>query len=211
MNSPEPALLASQPPRIRKRYVFLALFLTALVVCGLGIVSLLRLSADTRALRDAAVKSVAGQCEKKIALHLGGFTTGLARAIASFFDVEPEVRAGLQALRGAEVGVYELRGDLSSGARAEIVTAVDREMEPRGWMRAVTVMEDDELVAIYFPAESFPPHKMRCALVVLEDEHLVIASVRGNIEPLVELARKKIDIENVRRQCKEFADAGASP
>ena len=210
MNSTETVPLANPPRRIRKRYLFLASFLGVLLACGFGIVSVFRLSSDTRALRDVAVQSIGVQCDRKVALHVGGLATGLARAVSRFFDLAPEVRAGVQALRGAEVAVYEVRRVVPASERVQILAGADREMHRRGWMRIVGVMEKKQLVAIYVPAESLTPHQMKCSVLVLEDENLVIVSARGDIEPLLELARSRIDFAKAKQQCGELIAMAAA-
>jgi hypothetical protein len=209
MDSTEPAPPATAKRRIRKRYWFAAAFLGLVLVCCLGFVSLFYLRSDTRALREAALESIGGKCEKKIALHVGGLTTALARGVSSLFAIPPEARAVLQAVRSGEVGVYEVQRHRSPAVQAQILIAADKAMQSRGWTRVLGVIEKRELVAIYVPA-GLSSQRMKCCLMVLDKRHLVVASVQGNAEPLLELARTHLDLEKTRRKCRSLIEVTAA-
>src|SRR5213078_3313269 len=83
-----------------------------LVLLGWGIIGVtgyFRLSSEASALRQSAMDSVGGTWNKKIALHAGVFTTALLRAVSHHVkQLDAEPRAALDALHGAEVGIYRL-------------------------------------------------------------------------------------------------------
>jgi hypothetical protein len=155
--------------------------------CVTRVVGIFYLSPDTAALRESMMSSVAGNWDKKVAVRVGGITTGLVRLGARFFPLEPEPRAALAAVRGAEVGVYTLTDEMGPRDNAAILARMDRAMSRRGWVRGVGVGQQRELVAVYFPKRSISTTSVRCCVAVLQDRELMVASVRGNLEPVWEL------------------------
>src|SRR5512135_3087355 len=99
---------ASPRPRFRVRtgYVILALVLCLPLLCAIGIAGYFRLSSATQALRSSVIESVPGKCDKRLVVHVGGLTLSLVRLGSRLFSLPPEPKAALEALRGAEVGIY---------------------------------------------------------------------------------------------------------
>jgi hypothetical protein len=64
---------------VRLGYIVLVAFLALPLTVALGLASYFWLSSDADALRDSFVASVNGNCQRKIVLNVGRFTTGLAR------------------------------------------------------------------------------------------------------------------------------------
>src|SRR5205823_10414268 len=120
-----------------------------LALLSVGLTGCFKVSSDAGALRDSVMKSAAAQWDKKIEVGVGAITLNLARAGLACVDLEPEARAALQAVRGAEVGVYKLREGHKELKRAVILSAADKAMTSRGWDRIVGVVNDREFVAIY--------------------------------------------------------------
>lgn len=173
--------------------------LIGISVVVLGIASYFRLSSETTALRDSAIAGVNGTWNKKIALNVGFFTTGLVRAGSHFFKLPPEPRAAFDAIRRAEVGVYKLQEDAGWADHRAILARADREMSARRWDRVVGVSRENELVAVYFPRRSFSARRARCCVLVLQGRDLVVASASGNLDPLLLLAQKQLDLKEKRR------------
>ena len=100
---------------------------------------------------------------------------------------------------------------MAAGTGGHIIPglAVAREMQSRGWTRVLGVIEKKELVAIYVPA-GLSSQRMKCCLMVLDKQHLVVASVQGNAEPLLELARTYLDLEKTRRKCRSLIEVTAA-
>src|SRR5689334_10402664 len=98
-------------PRFRVLDLVLCGLIVGISVVVLGIASYFRLSPETSALRESVLTSVNGTWNKRIALNVGFFTTGLVRAGSHFFKMAPEPRAAFETLRAAEVGIYKLQGD----------------------------------------------------------------------------------------------------
>jgi hypothetical protein len=162
------------------------------LLCALGVAGYFRLSSETQALRRSLMSSVAGQWDQKFAVHVGRLTLGLVRIGARFVNLPPEPRAALDALHGAELGVYRLQQEPVSIDHRTIFPAADRAMRARGWERIVAVIRPHELVGVYIPHRGVLPGRMECCLVVLKDRDLVVASARGSLEPLMKIAVKQI-------------------
>jgi hypothetical protein len=178
--------------RIRPLYFVLSLFLILPVVCAGGIASYLHLSSSTQALRSAVMESVPGQWHKRFAVNVGCLTLGLVRFGSSFFHLPPEPRAALQALSHGEVGVYHLEEPMSSPDYALILKTADKSMRRRGWERIVGVAQGGQFVAVYAPG-NVGVKDMSCCVAVLNDRDLVIVSARGNLSPLLDLGRRRLN------------------
>jgi hypothetical protein len=135
------------------------------------------------------LKASAAEWSPTIELNVGGGTLGLARAGLAFLDLPAEARAVLSAVRGGEVGVYQLvKGNLD---RAGLLNSADHDMSARGWERVVGVVNARELVAVYLPSDLHSGRDVRLCVMVLDGEDLVVVAARGNLEPLLELARSQ--------------------
>ena len=139
------------------------------------------------------MKSAGGQLEKKIAIHVGWFTTGLLRNGLRWVHLEAEPRAAIDAVRGAEVGVYKLTQNATPIDRIAMLADSDKVMSNRGWTRAVGVVKDQEFVAIYLPRKPLSPARMKCQVIVIHEDTVVLASARANLKPLIEIATNKLD------------------
>lgn len=180
---------------IRVGVLILAGMLTFLAVCALGIIGMFRLGSEATTLRQTVMNSVPGVWEKKIALRVGGIATGLVRLGSGFFKLEPEPRAALATIHGAEVGVYALRDEPGLVNVSAILARMDKAMSRRGWDRGVGVGKEHELVAVYFPRQGLSPRRAKCCVVVFQGRDLVVVSARGNLEPLFQLASGRLDRE----------------
>jgi len=139
------------------------------------------------------MESVPGQWNKQFAVNVGGFTLGLVRIGSRFFNVPAEPKAALESLRGAEAGVYRLRDAPSALDYRALLTVADKSMTRRGWERIVGVTERGQFVAVYMPRKAGTLTRVEFCVVVLDDGQLVVASGRGNPEPLIELATRRLD------------------
>lgn len=167
-------------------------------VCVIGITGYFRLSSEAAALRQSAMGAVPGEWHKKIALHVGGLTTGLLRAGSRFIKLDPEPRAALESLHGAEVGIYKLQAEPEVVDGSAFLVRADRAMSACGWERVVGVSKERELVAVYSQRRGVSCHDLRCCVVVFQGRDLVVASAQGNLEPILEIARSHIDLERTR-------------
>jgi hypothetical protein len=166
----------------------LPLALLASVVAGhLGV------SRDVRVLRKSLMESAGCDWDRRIELNVGAMTLDLAGAVLAFVDLDPDARAALRAVRGADVGVYTLRNHARNLDRGAMLLAADAAMASHGWDRLVGVSDHDQLVAVYLPARIHSPRDVKVCIAVLEDNQLVVASARSNVEPLIELAFRRVD------------------
>ena len=173
------------------------MFLSATLVCtlvcawlALKVVGLFYVSRDARALRDGAMQSVPGAWNQEIEVSIGSWTVNLARAALSFVDLPPEARTALKSLRGVEAGIYRLPNGGPRVNHAAMLSEADQAMGGRGWERLVGVLDRSELVAVYVPRKIRSARDVRVCVAVMDKRQLVIATARGNLEPLVELAAR---------------------
>ncbi len=178
--------------RFRAGHVVLLACFILLGLSVVGVTGYFRLSSETAALRSSLMSAIPGTWNKKITIHVGGITMALLRNGLRFVHLQPEPRAAIEALRGAEVGISELREERVFVERAKVLSAADKAMAVRGWDRVVGVAEKDDLVAVYMPRKGLAVGRMKCCVMVLHGATLVIASARGNIVPLLDLSRDRL-------------------
>ena len=188
-----------RPGRIQAGYVVLAVVLLFLTACAIGVVGIFHLSSESTVLRQSVMGSVAGTWDKKIAIHVGSIVTALVRGGSRFFNLPPEPRAALDAVHACEVGVYNLRDEPGSVERGMILTRADKAMARRGWDRAVGVIQENQLVAVYVPHKKVSLGNLRCCVLVFSGRDLVVVSARGNAEPLLALAEEHMQPELKRK------------
>ncbi|MGA2180390.1 MAG: hypothetical protein ABSH15_12510 [Verrucomicrobiota bacterium] len=187
--NPSPLPPAFHPPARRLwLWGILAAPLLLLVVLAVGVASCFRLSSDARALRNGLIKSSGVEWRQQIALNAGNLTLGIVRAGLSRARLDPGVRAVLQAVRGAEAGVYRLPSGAKSPERAAMFDAADTTMTARGWDRVVGVMDGRNLVTVYMSGKNVSSPRMKCCVMVFDGSEMVLVSAQANLEPLVEYA-----------------------
>ena len=160
----------------------------AVALVSIGLTGCFKVSSDVGALRDSIMKAAPAEWEEQIEIGVGPLTLNLARAGLAFVDLEPEARTAFQAVRSAEVGVYNLRSERQPLDHAAMLSAADKTMADRGWDRVVGVMNRRELVAVYVPGQVRSTRNVKFCLVAVNGQELVVASARSNLEPLMEMA-----------------------
>ncbi len=180
-------------------FVVLSAVLLTLILFVVGVTGYFRLSSPAAALRTSVMSAVPGEWDKTVALRVGWFTTGMVRAGSRLFEMPPEPRAALDALRGAEVGVYRLKQDAGPADFTSLLANADGAMQRRGWDRIVGVVEKGQVVAVYFPHRKVTFRGIKCCVVVLHGRDLVVASASGNLEPLIKIAEQHLDTGELRR------------
>ena len=191
----------------RRRWPWVVLLVLLLLpvggigLVGLGVVSLFRVSSDTRALRNTLMQSSGARWEPQISLHAGALTLGAARAGLSFLDLEPEARAALRSARGAEVSICRALTEAEPDRRL-MLEAADRRMESRGWERVIGVHQGCNLVAVYVPRDCDSFRRVECTVAVFTGEELVVAAARANLEPLLQCVLERPEFQAGLREGK---------
>ena len=168
----------------------------AFAVAVVGITSYFRLSPETVILRESAMGCVRGTWNTKIALNVGVLTTGLVRAGSHLFKLAPEPQAAFDAIRAADVGVYQVSEDAGWVDHRAILACADKSMSARRWDRVVGVSQENQLVAVYVPRRGLATQRMKCCVLVLHGKDLVVVGASGNLEPLLEIAGKNFDFKD---------------
>jgi hypothetical protein len=177
----------------------------------IAVTSYFRLSAEAKILRQSAMSSIPGAWHRKIALHVGGLTTGALRAGSHLVKLAPEPRAALDALHGGEVGIYSLEEEPEVVDGCAFLARADQAMSARGWERVVGVSKERELVAVYSPRRGVSSCDLRCCVVVFQGRDLVVVSARGNLEPLLEIARTHINLKDGKWRSGTGVPPGVPP
>jgi len=74
-------------------------------------------------------------------------------------------------------------------------------MSRRGWERVVGVAQGRQFVAVYLPRSLRTVNRMACCVAVLNEQDLVVASARGNLEPLLALATQRLQGHDLSLGC----------
>ncbi len=200
--APCPSVVNPARPRFRWRWrwFFLSLFLApfigiALIVCyGL---SCLLVSSTVRELGSAAIHDTGGHWNWKVSARVGAIPLTLARVITEFVPTMPhEARQALSAARGGEVMVYQRTDHRKLDGCRQLLADADRIMTGRGWERAVGVLEDGNLVAVYLPVGLDSNRRARATVLVVNEDTLVVASATADLRPLFTLALQKFRESN---------------
>ena len=197
MNLP-PALPLIRPPARRQWFwVGLAVLLFPLVALGVlvaGVASYLHLSSDTRALRNELMKASGVAWRQHIGLNIGSVTLGVVRAGLCFAPLDAKARAAVQAVRGVEVGIYELPPGTKPPDHTAMLAVADTVLNARGWERVVGVLEGEELLSVYVPGEAISARQMKCCVLVFDGRQMVVACATANVESLLECLRNQTDL-----------------
>src|SRR5207248_2706887 len=122
---------------IKRLFLPLTLFV-AFALLIYGVTGYFRLSRDARCLRNSLIGAQNSQpvgWNKTIELNVGPMSFQLLRAGLSFAPLNSEARTALRAVRGGEVGVYQLARSSGDLDHASLLAAADNGMAARGWER----------------------------------------------------------------------------
>src|SRR5258708_7116539 len=128
MNPSPPPPLIRPPAKRGWIWIGLAVVLIPFVALGmiaLAVASCFHLSSDTRALRNGLMEASGAQWRQQIALNFGSVILGAARAGLSFAPLDAKAQAAVQAVRGAEFGIYELTTETKSPDGAKMLAVAD--------------------------------------------------------------------------------------
>ncbi len=187
-------------PRPSGRSVWLPVLLGTLFLVtaiptaiGIGVWSCLRTGSDSRALRTAAIKASGVPWQRQVEFSAGPILLGLARFGLSFAPLDPDGRLAIQAIRGAEVAVFQSPGGRDVTANPAVLNAVDDVMTRRGWDRMVGVRQEGNTVAVYVPKQDPGGDLVHACVLVINEDHLVVVSGRTDLRPLMELVERHRD------------------
>ena len=185
--------------RLQRRASVLQVLAVLAGVClvGVGLVVLLvyrtiTVGGDIRAVRGVLLKDLGVKCASKVEISAQPWVVALTRLGLGFAPLEPEARLAMKSIRSAEVGVYRLAANLNDRERCELFRQVATRMADRHWDRTVTVIGRDEMVMVFSPDEKENSSNIDAFVFVLNGRDLVLVSGRGNLDPIVELARTKM-------------------
>src|SRR6185295_2478075 len=97
-----------------------------------------------------------------------------------FVKMDQDAKLAMTAVRDVEVSVHELTS--SEPNRARILAEADKRMSKRGWDRVVGVLNDDVAVAVY--AQGNADTDLKVSVLVLNENHMIAVTGRGNLQPL---------------------------
>lgn len=207
MNSPvPPPVPVAKSERRLARWLIIAfvVMITPVMVVGVGVASMFRLSRDAAILKREVMAASDAKWQTKVQISAGWCTLTTVRTIMHFVEHEhqDEARLALAAVRRASVGVYERIGRAGELSTERIIAEIDEKMRPRGWSRLVGVVERNETVLVYTSDEPDSGDQVELCVAVLDGENLVVVSTKVDASRLVELAEKKMPAGGFRERLK---------
>jgi len=172
----------------------LILFLViAGLVAGVAVLRSLRQPIQTSELRSDLLNCLAVSRTTDVEITLPGWVTTLARVGASVSHIDPQLNAALQTLHSGQIGAYELAECPSRSEVLDMLSVADAKLGTEGWTRLVTVLENDEMIAVYALDSSLCAGKpIEVFVVVMDHCDLVMVAASGYAEPLFELAASEL-------------------
>ena len=178
--------------RIATTRLVLLILGVMLGLCALGIWRCFHTSTALSVLRKSIESSVEHTIHPRFSFNAGFLIFGLARTTCSFLSVPPEITVGLQTIRGVETSICQWDTMLKPRDYVPVIEKVDKDMQRRGWERMVTVIEEGVLVLVFNTTKNQSPKDQQYCVVVSEGNTLILASVRGNWNPLMAYASRSI-------------------
>lgn len=173
--------------------VLSAILVPALVVYG--VTGYFRLSSDSAALRDSVREALPATCSTAAAINVGPMTLGLARlGLGMIPDLPPEARKAMRTVNGFEAGVYQLNRWLEPAVQGQIAAKARQAMERKGWTQIVRVTKGDDMVLVFMPDKNVSERNLRFNVLVIHEQQMVVASMRGNIQPVLEIISENLDL-----------------
>lgn len=205
MNTPvPPAASKSQSRLARWMLLGLLLLITPVVLVGVGVASLFRLSRDAAFLRREVMTATDSDWNTKVQVSAGWCTLTTARTIMRFVEHEhqDEARLALSAVRRASVGVYERIGRAGEWSRERLFAETDHRMRDRGWSRLVGVVDDDATVLVYTSDDLGTGGLVDVCVAVVDGDDMVVVSTKIDADKLLELAERHLPKHGLREKLK---------
>jgi hypothetical protein len=170
----------------------LVLLVAPVIIVGVGVLSVVTLSADAAALRREVMTASGSDWSTRIQLDAGWAILGTARSVLHLVEAEnvDDARLALSAVRHASVGVYERRGHGQEMNSVELLAGTDKAMRSRGWSRLVSVVDGDKTVLIYTSDKGDNGDKIDLCLSVVDGREMVVVSTRVDAGPLMKLVER---------------------
>jgi hypothetical protein len=156
----------------------LGFFLAPFLILGLMAANYVSLEREASALRRSVMDATGSHWKTKVQISVGGLTLEGLRAGLSFVQhAEAEkARLALGALTRTSIGVYQRNPVESRVGFEKLLVETDREMQQRGWSRAIGVSSSDEDVIAYVPAKMDAGGSIEFCFAVLKKRELVVVS-----------------------------------
>lgn len=153
-----------------------------------------RPSSDFRDLQEVVLDELPSRPNMRISIRAPSVLVSLARFGLSFIDdIDDEARLAIRAVRGGQVGVFQLPQPVSQADKVRILNRANETMKENGWNRIVAVVERDEMVSIYTPEGVDDPKRLEVLTIVLSNNELVMVSAKGDLRPIWDLAQTHMD------------------
>ena len=185
----------SAPKRRRVWPWILVCCIAPCLILGAVAYSFLVLDRDVALLRKQVMAATHADWKTKVQMSVGQLTLCLVRTGLSFVDNKEmaDAKLALRAVRCISVGVYERQmKSAGSWAKHQLLVDTDKAMRRRGWSRLVGVVDKNDTVLIYGPANYAEDEAIDICLSVVNDRELVVVSATLSPAGLAELVEKHL-------------------
>jgi len=176
---------------------FLLLMMIGLVFVvsvGAMIYASVRPGNDFRAVQNIVLDELPQKPNIRVSVRAPELLVSLARFGLSFVDdIDDEARQAIRAVHGGQVGVFQLPNPVPRAGKLQIMKRVDESMSQNEWTRVAAVVDRDQMVLVYAPEDLNNPGVVEVLTLVLNNNELVIVSVKGDLRPIYEIARSHLD------------------
>ena len=118
--------------------------------------------------------------DREFALSLGPLPLKIAKVFVSH---DPELASLLKGVRAVRVYSYAVEGHDDDGAAAAHLDVITERLVREGWDQIVAVRDDGERVAALVRMAKGSPAIRGVAVVVYDEDELMLVNVIGNIRP----------------------------
>ena len=118
-------------------------------------------------------------------LNLGPVLLFPVKTIVNLIDTEDEASPYLDEIMKVQVGVYKIK-KTNQPAELKIPDTVKKVLLESGWEIFIRVREKNEMVECYYKQKS--EDIIGIYTIVLDDDNLIIAEVRGRLDRIIEKA-----------------------
>lgn len=200
--------MSFQDPSTRRRrlwpWVLFGVVCAPLVLLGAAVVNCLTLDRDAAALRREVMRATGADWSTNVQFSVGRASLSALRGCLSVISSErvDDARQVLAAVRSASVGVYQLRAEAGAWPAATVLGRADGAMRARGWERAIGVIDRDQLVLVYVPADADDLDEL--CLAVVNGRELVVVGAELREEHLIAVIERRAGeelrlVERLRR------------
>lgn len=181
-----PSHRVAAPVRRRHWWLWIPLGFLGLGLLGaVAVYQSFRPGSETRLIKQTILDTNPGGWSKQIEFGVGRLPVAAAQMVLQFVPMDPAAQTAVQALRRADVAIYQRLQTSMTADSADLMTRAREALAHRGWEPVVAVAQAHESVLVLMPKASTSLRRFQVCVMVLDEQRLVVASVGANLEPVM--------------------------